>query len=445
MKKNNDKRDNTGIALWNEAKKIIPGGSQLFGKRAELFLPEQWPTYYKKAKGVYMWDLDGRKLTDMSYMGIGCCLLGYADPDVDKAVKKVIDSGSMATLNCTEEVELAQVLLKIHPWAEMVRYARTGGEAMTIAVRLARAYSGKDKIAFCGYHSWHDWYLSANLANNKNLDGQLIPGLEPKGVPRALSGVALPFHYNKIEELEKIVKENSDIGVIVVEPSRHQPPQEGFFEKVKEIAKRVGAVLIFDEVQIGWTSSVGGLHLEFGVNPDIVVYAKAIANGYPMAAILGTKGVMQKSQETFASSTFWTERVGPAAALATIKKMQAKKIHVHIKKIGKLIQDGWKKAAIKYNLDITIGAGTFAKPEFSLNYGDQNQAIRTLLTQEMLKRGFVDMACVYVSYEHKESHVKKYMKAVDKVFAFIADAIQKNEVIIRLDGPIAHNRFKRLD
>ena len=212
-----------GISLWNKAKRLIPGGTQLLSKRSEMFLPEQWPSYYKKAKGVEIWDLDGNKFIDMSIMGVGTCILGYADDDVNEVVKNVVDNGSMATLNCPEEIELAELLLKIHPWAQSVRYARTGGEMMAVAIRIARAYTHKDKIAFCGYHGWHDWYLASNLTNNANLDGHLLKGLNPNGVPRNLIKTAIPFEYNNIKQLESIIKEN-DIGIFVVEPIRHQIP-----------------------------------------------------------------------------------------------------------------------------------------------------------------------------------------------------------------------------
>lgn len=437
-------KNNSGLKLWGEAKKIIPGGSQLFGKRVEVALPDQWPAYYKKAKGVEIWDLDGNKYIDMSHMGIGCCVLGYADPNVNKAVKKAVDLGAMGTLNCPEEVELAKVLLELHPWAQMVRYGRTGGESTSVAVRLARAYTGKDKIAFCGYHSWHDWYLSTNLADEKNLDGIHLSGLEPAGVPKALAGTALPFHYNAIEELRKIVAENKDIGAVVVEPSRHQPPKPGFLEEVRKIATKIGAVLIFDEIQVGWTANLGGFHLVYGIEPDIAVYSKAIANGYPMTAIIGRREVMQKAQDTFVSSTFWTEKIGPVAALATIKKLKAKNVPAHLKKIGRSVQAGWKKLSEKNGLDIKIGAGTEVKPEFSFNYGDQNLAIRCLYTQEMLKRGYLDMCYFFASYAHKESHIKKYMKTVDEVFGFLAKTIREGKVMERLEGPVAQNRFTRI-
>ena len=226
-----------GISLWNKAKKLIPGGTQLLSKRPERFLPNQWPSYYKKVKGVEVWDLDGNKFIEMSRMGIGACILGYADDDVDNAVKNAINNGTMATLNCPEDVELAELLIKLHPWAGSVRYARTGGEAMAIAVRIGRAHSRKDKVAFCGYHGWHDWYLSSNLADNKNLDGHLLPSLDPTGVPRGLINTAFPFEYNKIEKLKSIIKEQ-DIGVIVMEPIRHQEPENNFLQRVREIANK---------------------------------------------------------------------------------------------------------------------------------------------------------------------------------------------------------------
>ncbi len=432
-----------GIALWNRAKKIIPGGGQLLSKRSEMFLPDQWPSYYKKAKGVEIWDLDGNKYLDFSLMGVGSCTLGYADEDVNKAVKKSVDNGSMSTFNSSEEVELAELLCGLHPWAKMVRYARTGGEAMAVAVRIARAYSGKDKVALCGYHGWSDWYLAANLAGKKSLDGHLLPGLNPAGVPRVLRGTTLTFSYNKIEELEKLISNHKDIGVIVVEPLRHQEPQNNFLKKVKQIAKKINAVLIFDEISIGWRLNVGGVHLLYGVNPDIAVFAKAISNGYPMAAIIGRKDVMQAAQTTFISSTYWTERIGPTAALATIKKMRLKNIPAHLKKIGAMIGNGWKKLAAKHALKINI-LGPEALITFSFDYGRDSQAIRTLFTQEMLKRGFLASSSVYVSYAHKEVHVKKYLSAIDEVFGLISRAIKDHQVNSLLRGPIAHQGFSRL-
>ena len=430
--------------LYKQAKRIIPGGTQLLSKRSELHLPELWPVYYEKAKGCEIWDLDDNHYIDMSYMGIGSCVLGYADGDVDKAVKKAITKASMTTLNCVEEVELAETLCAIHPWADMARFARTGGESMSIAVRIARAYSGKDLILFCGYHGWHDWYLSANLANDKALNGHLLPGLEPKGVPRALKGTAIPFNYNDINGfLELIKRYRKNIAAVVMEPIRNYYPKEKFLETIREITQRLKIVLVFDEVSSGWRLNVGGAHLQFKVYPDIAVFAKALSNGYPMAAIIGRKEIMQVAQETFISSTYWTERIGPVAALATIKKLKEKKIPQHLIKIGKEIQEGWKKSAKKHNLAIVV-SGMYPLGFFSFSYYNKPLVLKTLFTQLMLEKGFLATTAFYASYAHKKEQIKKYLEAVDEAFAFIFKAIKEGEPEKYLKGPICHSGFKRL-
>ena len=434
-----------GIAqtLYEKAKKIIPGGTQLLSKRPETFLPDLWPAYYEKAKGCRVWDLDGNKYTDMSYMGIGASILGYADKDVDSAVKTAVDKGSMCTLNCPEEVELAELLCKLHPWAEMVRYARTGGEAMAIAVRIARAKTGKDLILFCGYHGWHDWYLSANLADNKALDGHLLPGLKPKGVPRVLKNSAIPFNYNDIKGFLNLVdKYKNKIGTVVMEPLRNYYPEKGFLETIREMTEKLKIVLIFDEITSGWRLNLGGAHLKFGVNPDIAVFGKGISNGYPMAAIIGKSEVMEVAQETFISSTYWTERIGPVAALATIRKLKERDVPSHLINIGKKIQNGWRESAEKNRLKISV-SGIYPLGHFSFNYEDP-LILKTLFTQLMLERGFLATDSFYASYAHREKNVEKYLEVVDEVFEFIARAIKENKVKKYLKGPICHSGFRRL-
>ncbi|HDZ17503.1 MAG TPA: aminotransferase class III-fold pyridoxal phosphate-dependent enzyme [archaeon] len=430
-----------GTSLWKKAKKLIPGGSQLLSKRSEMFLPDQWPSYYEKAKGVEIWDLDGNHFYDMTIMGVGACILGYADEDVNTAVKNVIEKGSMATLNSPKDVELAELLLNIHPWAEAVRYARTGGEIMAVAVRIGRAYSKKDKIAFCGYHGWHDWYLASNLADNANLDGHLLPGLAPNGVPRGLIKTAIPFEYNKIEKLEAIIKEN-DIGVIVIEPIRHQEPENNFLQRAREIADETGAVLIFDEITAGWRLTIGGSHLLYNVNPDMMVTAKGISNGYPMAAVIGKAEIMDAAQTSFISSTYWTEAIGPAAAIATIRKMEKYNVPFHLDKIGALIGKKWRELAKKHDLNFSILPPN-ALVTFTIDY-ENALAIKTLYTQEMLKRGYLAATSVYVSYAHTEEIVNEYMKNVDEVFELIKNAIDTNKINTLLEGPISHSGFQRL-
>lgn len=429
--------------LYQRARKRIPGATQLLSKRAEQFAPGQWPAYYSKAKGVEVWDLDGRKYVDMSLSGIGSCVLGFADPDVNAAVEGAIRAGSMCTQSSPEEVELADLLCELHPWAEMVRYGRGGGEGMAIAVRAARAATGRDKVAFCGYHGWHDWYLAANLAEKDALVGHLMPGLQPAGVPRGLLGTAMPFHYNKIEELEAIVADHGkELAAIVMEPRRSQEPQPGFLEKVRKIATDNGAVLIFDEVSCGFRLNTGGLHMVYKVTPDIVVFAKAMSNGYPMAAIVGRASVMEAFQISFISSTYWTERIGPTAALATIRKHQRCNVPKHLAEIGTMMQNGWLASGERAGLKISV-EGMPAMSHFAFEH-ENAQTIRTLFTQLMLERGFLTTSGFYANYAHQPSHVESYFLAVDEAFAIIAKAIERNEVESLLKGPAAHTGFYRL-
>jgi glutamate-1-semialdehyde 2,1-aminomutase len=432
-----------GQALYRRAKQLIPGGTQLVSKRAELYLPDQWPSYYASARGVEVTDLDGNTYVDMSMMGIGACVLGYADPDVDAAVKAVIDAGSASTLNAPEEVELAELLCELHPWAGMVRFARSGGEAMTVAVRIARASAGRDKVAFSGYHGWADWYLAANLADETALDGQLMPGLEPAGVPRGLKGTSLPFHYNRLDQLKAIVDATrGELGAIIMEPLRSEPTAPGFLEGVRDLATEIGAVLVFDEVTTGFRMTDGGIHKMLGVNPDIAVFAKAMANGYPMAAVIGTSTVMQAAQSTFISSTNWTERIGTVAALATIRKYRRERVAEHLIQIGKLTMTGWAKAADRAGLKLHAD-GLPSLAHFTFDDPDE-LALTTLFTQEMLDRGYLAYSQFKPSFAHQPSHIEAYLEALAWSFTIIADAVKAGDATARLNGPVARRGFYRL-
>lgn len=433
----------TGQRLYEHAKSRIPGGTQLLSKRPEMFLPDHWPSYYSKAVGAEVWDLDGRCYIDMSYNGIGACILGYADPDVNAAVKAALDAGSMCTLNCPEEVELADLLCALHPWADMVRYTRSGGEAMSLAVRIARAATKRDHIAFCGYHGWHDWYLSANLATDHGLDGHLLPGLAPAGVPRGLLGTALPFRYNHADELREIVsKHGTELAAVILEPIRSDEPVPGFLEEVRALAHEVGAVLVFDEITSGFRLTPGGAHLKYKVNPDVAVFAKALANGIPMAAVIGSGKVMQAAQTSFISSTNWTERIGPAAALATLRKHRSCDVPAHLVRMGTRIQRGWLEAAQRTGL--TIEAGGIPPLSHFAIHGEHSQAAHTLFTQAMLERGFLATKGYYATLAHQDKHVDAYLTNVRDVFEIIARALRDGTVMTLLKGPVAHSGFRRL-
>ncbi len=429
--------------LYKRAKELIPGGTQLLSKRPEMFGVDNWPSYYSKAKGCEVWDLDGKKYKDFSYMGIGANILGYADNDVNKAVKKVIDSSNMCTLNAPEEVELAEELCKIHPWADMVRYAKSGGEAAAIAVRIARASTKKDIVLFCGYHGWHDWYLASNLGDENNLEGHLLPGLSPQGVPKGLNGTSFPFAYNDKKAFDKLIeKYDGKIATVIMEPLRNSYPNKGFLEHIRKVTKEKKIVLIFDEISAGFRLCLGGSHLMLNVNPDIALFGKALSNGYPMAAIIGTRAVMESAQDSFISSTYWTDRLGLVAALETIKKYKKLELEKVLNENGTIIQNGWEAHAVKHNLKISI-MGIKPLSYFSFDYENEKE-IKTFFIQEMLNLGFMSTTGYYSSYAHTREDIKKYLKAIDEVFGMIKSLIENNCICKSLHSEVCHSGFKRL-
>lgn len=414
----------------------------LLSKRAEMFLPDQWPAYFSKSKGCKVWDLDGNEYIDMSIMGIGTNILGYGNQEVDDAVRKTIDAGNMSTFNCPEEVYLAEKLIEMHPWAHMVRLARSGGEANAMAIRIARAASGKDNVAICGYHGWHDWYLSANLGDDKNLAGHLLPGLAPNGVPQNLRGTVFPFNYNNYAELEALVNEHN-IGVIKMEVVRNMGPEDNFLHKVRKLATDRGIVLIFDECTSGFRETFGGLHKKYGVEPDMAMFGKALGNGYGITATIGKREVMEAAQTTFISSTFWTERIGPTAALKTLEVMERVKSWETITQTGLNVRQGWQKLADKHDLKIDHW-GLPSLTGFTIK-SDNALAYKTLITQEMLAKGYLAGNSMYVCTEHTHEVVAGFFAELDPIFALIKECEEGRDVMSLLKGPICHGGFKRLN
>lgn len=421
----------TGPKTYERAKALIPGGVQLLSKRPELFLPDRWPAYYRSAKGATVEDLDGNRYVDVSLFGVGACPLGYADPAVEKAVIEAVRAGPCTTLNAPEEVALAERLVGLHPWADMVRYARSGGEAMAIAVRIARAASGKDRVLFSGYHGWHDWYLAANLADRSALDGHLLPELEPAGVPAVLADTIVPFSDRESFDAA-IAKHGDSIGAIVMEPARYATPPAGWLEHVRETSSRLGAVFVLDEITAGFRLAVGGMHLSLSVEPDIAVFAKAMSNGYAMAAVVGRRDVMEATERTFVSSTYWTERVGPAAALATIDELETKNVPARLADAGNRMRAGWDDLAAKHGLDVTT-KGLPPLPAFSFA-DDGQRVLSTLYTQWMLAEGYLASGAFYASYAHDDATIDAALEATDRTFAKIRRAIDEGPEQF-LDGP----------
>lgn len=426
--------------LYQRARQLIPGGTQLLSKRPELYAPDAWPAYYREAKGCEITDLDGRRLIDMSSNCVGACLLGYANEHVDRAVLQRVQSGSICSLNSPDEVQLAELLIELHPWAGMVRYARTGGEALAMAVRIARASTGREQIAFCGYHGWSDWYLAANLSGEQ-LGAHLLSGLEPGGVPQGLQGTMFPFQYGDLDALRNIVRDQK-LAAIVMEPLRARFPEAGFLDGVRQLADESGAVFIFDEVSSGWKFHCGGAHLRLGTEPDLAVFSKATSNGYPMSAVIGRADVMDAAQSSFISSTYWTDGIGPVAAIATINQMKQIDVPAHLETIGQLMMDKWTELGQQTGVP---AVATGLPPFVHLGFEHAQQLeLQTLFTCRMLDHGYLAASGFYPTLAHTPQHIADFAAAASKVFDELHEAIAKNDIETRLKTPVRQTGFQRL-
>ena len=425
IKRNEGSILSTGQKFWKRAQTVIPGGTMLFSKNPDLFLPGKWPAYFSKSKGCKLWDLNNNVYDDVAFMGVGTNTLGYCHPNIEKKVIKVLKKGTMSTLNSIEEILLAEKLISLHPWSEMARFTRSGGEANAVAIRIARAASGRDKIAVCGYHGWHDWYLSSNINNENSLNTHLMSNLPINGVPKNLKNTVFTFEYNNFEQLKKIVKKNK-IGAIKMEVKRTSDPKNNFLNKIRNLATQNNIVLIFDECTSGFRQTYGGIHKFYNIEPDMAIFGKALGNGYAINAIIGKRNIMEQSQKSFISSTFWTERVGSTAALETLEIMDKTKSWKEITSTGKKIKKIWKRLSILHNLDLKI-QGIDAVPNFYFN-SKNNLEYKTLITQEMLKKNILASNMIYCALPHKEKILKKYFDILESIFYKISkvEKDQKN-------------------
>ena len=429
--------------LWQRAKEIIPGGNMLLSKRPELFQPNRWPAYFSKSKGCNVWDLDSKKYLDISLMGVGTNTLGYSHSGVDSAVKKIIKKGNITTLNCPEEVLLSEKLLEIHPWAEKVRLFRTGGETSAAAVRIARAATGRSKVAFCGYHGWHDWYLSANIEYKNNLNSHLMTGLSANGVPRELKNTSIPFEYNNFDQIKKIANTNN-LAAIKMEVQRNFPPKDNFLQKIRKLCNEKGIVLIFDECTSGFRQTFGGLHKMYGVEPDMAGFGKAMGNGYAITAIIGRRSVMESAQNSFISSTFWTERIGPTAALKTLEEMEKIRSWDIITQIGNSIRKNWSDLAKSHKLNLQV-SGLPALSSFTI-LSDDWLKYKTYITQELLKSNILGANAIFVCIKHNKKILDYYFNRLDEIFKKISKFENKElDINNELETEVCQTGFKRLN
>ena len=433
------------MELYRRAEELIPGATQLISRRPTRFAYGVSPAYFTRAKGARFTDVDGNEYIDW-VSGIGAIILGYCDPVVDEAVVRQIHSGVMTSINHELELELAELLVELIPCAEMVRYAKGGGEACAIAVRIARGTTGRDKILFCGYHGWHDWYLAANLSAESSLNAHLFSGIEPIGVPHCLQGTAIPFPYGDFEALEEILDANrGEVAAVIMEPLRSAEPPEGYLARVAKLAREHGALLIFDEVSTGFRPSAAGVQPIVGVTPDMAVFAKSISNGYPMGAVVGRQDVMEPASRMFISSTYWSDTIGLTAAITTLKEVAERDVPAHCRDLGKRLKSGVEQTAGEAGAPVScVGVDYHPHLQFDVVDDSLKKKLATLYIQEMAKRGCHGYPSFYLNAAQGDAEVEQTLQAAGESFALIAEGLDRGNVDELLECKLRQDAFRRL-
>ena len=433
------------MALYERAMELIPGATQLISRRPNRVAYGVSPVYATRASGPRFWDVDGFEYIDW-ISGIGSIILGYADPVVDDAVREQISTGTIYSVNHELEVELAEELCQSIPCAEMVRYAKCGGEACAIAVRIARGVTGRDKVLFCGYHGWHDWYLAANLAEEASLNGHLFPGIEPIGVPRALAGTALPFAYGDLAALGELLdRYRGEVAAVIMEPLRSEIPPAGYLNGVGKLAREHGAVFILDEVSAGLRYSTGGAQQYLDVTPDMAVFAKSLSNGYPMGAVVGTREVMEPAARMFISSTYWSDTIGLRAALTTLREVRRRNVPGQLWRFGAELKRRLDAVAGEVGLEVRCsGIDVHPHLQFAVSDPQLKSQVTTLYIQEMAKRGCPGYASFYLNAAQGEPELEQTVDAARAAFTIIRDGLATNTIEQRLECAVQQDAFRRL-
>ncbi|MCE7980630.1 MAG: aminotransferase class III-fold pyridoxal phosphate-dependent enzyme [Caldilinea sp. CFX5] len=431
--------------LYKRAGELIPGWTQLISRRADQFARGVSPIYAQRAKGSRFIDVDENEYIDW-VNAVGAIILGHADDVVDGAVKEQIDRGSLYTLNSPLEVELAEELCNTLPSAEMVRYTKGGGEACAVAARIARGATGRDKILFCGYHGWHDWYQAANFGVDPESGEYPFAGIEPIGVPKALAGTVIPFSYGNPAMLEALLNEHAgEVAAIMMEPARSELPAPGYLEGVKALAHQHEAILIFDEVSCGWRQAIGGIQSVVGVTPDMTVVAKAMSNGYPMGAVVGARAVMEPAARMFISSSYWSDNIGLVAALTTIRELKRRDSETQLRIIGEKLRTAINGAIAEAGLPGKC-AGLSANPYVALDLpaGVDSRKVSTLFIQEMARRGVHTYMSFKATLAHSDNDIAQTGAAATAAFKVIKQGLDQGNLDSLLVADVKKEPFRRL-
>src|SRR3989344_2582540 len=417
--------------FFKEVKEIIPLASQTFSKSYMQYVKGIAPLFIEKAKGAYVWDIDGNKYIDM-INGLLPIILGYNYPATDKAIIAQLKKGITFSLPSPLEAELARLLIKHIPCAEMVRFGKNGSDATSGAIRVARAVTKRDYVAVCGYHGWHDWYIGSTTRD--------------LGVPASTKEMTKKFEYNNIKSLEDLFqKYPNKFAAVIMEPENYETPQAGFLEKVKELTHKNGALLVFDEVITGFRWDLGGAQKYYGVTPDLASFGKSMANGMPISALVGKKKYMEKVEDIFYSFTSGGENLSIAAAIATIKEIGKKNVLDYIWKLGKKLQDGTNALAEKHGLGEivhVIGKPCWQIVKIKGNEKYSDMEIKTYIQQEILEQGVLWYGSHNMSFAHKESDIKKLLSVYDKVFKKTADLLKNGKLKEAIRGGLISTVFK---
>jgi len=409
---------------WFErGQRVIPGCSQTFSKGWTQFTFGASPIFLRSGKGCRVIDVDGNEYVDYP-MALGPIVLGHNYPRVSEAVRRQMDEGTTFSLPHPLEVQVAETLVEIVPCAEMVRFAKNGSDATSGAVRLARAFTGREIIACCGYHGWQDWYIGTTTRN--------------KGVPKAVQDLTIPFEYNNIASLERIFAEHSGlVAAVIMEPVGVIEPEQGFLERIRELTRREGALLIFDEIITGFRLALGGAQEYFGVIPDLACFGKAMGNGYPISAVVGRREIMQLFDEVFFSFTFGGETVSLAAALATISEMRKKNVISHLWEQGQKLKDGYNVLAREFGVDRyteCIGLPPRTVVTFKDETGSESLVLKSLFQQECLKRGVLFSGGHNVCYSHSNADIDHTLQAYRSAMEILAEGIKSGDPSQSLEG-----------
>jgi len=425
------RRFDRSMSWLTRARRVVPGASQTLSKGPGMFVEGAYPAFLERGRGCRVWDVDGHEYVDY-ILGLASITLGYAYPAVSDAVARQLERGSIFSLPHPLEVEVSERLVEIIPCAEMVRFVKTGSEADAAAVRVARAATGRDEILVCGYAGWHDWYA--------------ITTPRSKGIPKDFSRLVLPFEYNDPASLEAALAEHHGrVAAVIMEPVLLDAPAPGFLAGVKAAAHRHGALLIFDEIVSGFRWAVGGAQEYFGVVPDLATFGKGMANGLPLAAVVGRAELMREFDDVFVSSTFGGDTLALAACLATLDEYKRKPVIEHLWRVGRRFQDGFSALAARLGVPARA-IGYPVHPKIVIDHGspEAQRLLMSLFLQESAARGVIfHFAGFNMSYSHADGDVDETLAACAGALGVVGEALADGRVAERLRGKPYVEAFRR--